>query len=65
MSYPGHVPEALQRGLAGVAGGGGEDQDILLHTPFRAFAAVSSWGSMESATSLKAEVGPRNSSSTE
>ena len=28
-AYPGHVPEALQSGLAGVAGGGGEDQDIL------------------------------------
>ena len=27
----GNVPEAHQGGLAGVAGGGGEDQDILLH----------------------------------
>ena len=28
-----HVLEALQSGLAGVAGGGGEDQDILFHAP--------------------------------
>ena len=33
-------------------------------TPFSRLAAVSSWGSMDSATSLNAEVGPRNSSST-
>ena len=32
--------------------------------PLTVFAAVSSWGSMDRATSLKAEVGPRNSSST-
>ena len=30
-AHAGHVPEALQSGLAGVAGGGGEDQDILFH----------------------------------
>ena len=28
----GHILEALQSGLAGIAGGGGEDQNILLHT---------------------------------
>ena len=30
--HPGHIVEALQGGLAGVAGGGGEDENVFLNT---------------------------------
>ena len=58
-----HVAEALQRRLAGIAAGGGEHGD-LFRAPALSREAVIRRGRSESATSLKALVGPRKSSST-
>ena len=60
----GHVVEALERGLAGVAGGGGQDDDLIVDAVMTVLAEVIRRGSRLSATSLNALVGPRKSSRT-
>ena len=56
-----HIAEALKRGLARVAGGRDEDADGLLLARFPG-EAVSRYGSICSAISLNAHVGPCHSS---
>ena len=53
----GRVCESGQRGLAGVAGGGGQDHDLLVGVAVRRRRVRHETGRICSATSLNAEVG--------